>query len=121
MTQFKEPQFPAIFIDNPAQLRDFDRKLITVLGGLALNLKSILDRGISLKDNVDTAFISFTSSATPDAENTVPHNLKKIPTGFIVYDINKGAVVYKGSTTWTITNIFLKVNTATTIVKAWIF
>lgn len=121
MTQYREPQFPAIFVDNTPNLRDFDRKMITVLGQQASNLKAILDRGISFDDNLDVASISFASSATPDAENTVPHLLGKMPTGFLIYDIDKGAVVYRGPTTWTKTNIYLKVNTASVAVKAWVF
>lgn len=121
MTKYKEPQFPAIFVDDALELREFDRKLITVLGAQASNLKSILDSGISLQDNLDIDFISFTSSVTPDAENTVPHLLGKEPVGFMVYDIDKGAVVYRGITAWTKTNIYLKVNVATVAVKAWIF
>lgn len=121
MTQYKEPQYPAIFVDNSPQLRDFDKKLLSVLEGQSANLKTILQRGISFPDNMDVAFISFTSSATPDAENTIAHTLGKTPTGFVVYNLDKGAVVYNGTTTWSKTNIYLKVNTASVAVKAWIF
>lgn len=120
MSTYQEPNFPALFTEEK-QVSPTFRKLITVLAQWSFNLKGILDRGISFTDNIDAVDIEFTSSATPDAENTVTHTLGKVPTGFIVYDINKGAVVYKGTTSWTKTTIYLKVNTATTIVKAKVF
>ena len=121
MTKFQEPNYPAIFTESYNTLRQFDKNLVTVLGELSLNLKAILDHGISISDNVDWVSISFTSSSTPDAENTIAHALGKIPEGFILYDIDKGAVVYRGTTSWTKTQIYLKVNTANVAIKAWIF
>ena len=81
----------------------------------------ILNRGIKFEDNVDCRLIEFTSSGTPDAENTVAHSLGKVPTGYIVYSVDKAGVVYKGSTTWTTTNIYLKVNVASVAVKIIVF
>jgi len=121
MTAYSGPNLPAIFTEAFRGLREFDKNLITELGKWDIGLKSILDRGISFSDNIDAVSISFTSSGTPDAENTVAHTLGKVPTGFLVYDLNKGAVVYRGTTSWTATNIYLKVNTASTAVKAWVF
>jgi len=102
-------------------MREFDRDLLANLESWDLSLGNILDRGISFNDNLDVRSVTFTSSATPDAENTVSHSLGKIPTGYIVYSIDKGAVVYKGNTAWTSTNIYLKVNVASTTVKVWVF
>ncbi len=121
MTQFKQPQFPAAFANSNPPLREFDKQLVMVLASMASNLKAILEQGISVEDNLDAALISFSSSGTPDAENTVAHALGKIPTGFVVYSLDKGAVVYKGTTAWTETNIYLKVNVASVAVMAWVF
>lgn len=121
MTKPQELLLPAIFTSSYQQLRQFDRDLVQIISNWALVNKAILDKGVSIDDNLDWVSISFTSSGTPDAENNVAHTLGKIPTGFFVYDIDKGAVVYRGTTSWTASNIYLKVNTATTAVKAWIF
>lgn len=121
MTKYQEPNFPAIYTESFTKLREFDKNLITVLGAWGQVLKAILDGGISFEDNVDVELITFTSSATPDAENAVAHTLGKIPTGFLVYSLNKGAVVYNGTTANTKTQIFLKVNVASTTIKAWVF
>lgn len=86
-----------------------------------LNLDAILNRGITFGDNMDCRLVSFTSSATPDAENTVAHGLGKMPTGFLVYSLDKGAVVYNSGSAWTTTDAFLKVNTASVAVKVIFF
>jgi hypothetical protein len=80
-------------------------------------MKGILDRGISLTDNIDAVIASFTSNATPDTEDTVAHTLGRIPSYFIVADINKGGVVYRGATTFTKTNVYLKTTVASAAVK----
>lgn len=117
MTKYNSPQFPAIFTENFAGLRTFDRDLITILGEFDLSLKAILDKGVSLNDNVDAAVVSYTSNATPDTEDTVAHTLGKIPTYFIVGDIDKGGVVYRSGTTFTSTNIYLKCTVASAAIK----
>lgn len=99
----------------------YDKELLKSLNDQHSNLDAILNRGISFSDNVDCVFKTFTSSATPDAENTVAHTLGKVPTGYLVYSVNKAAVVYKGSTSWSASNIYLKVNVASTEVKVIIF
>lgn len=121
MTEYRSPNFPALFIDSQLELRQFDRDLINALGDWDFNLRGILQGGLSLTDNVDVDIVSFTSSATPDAENTVSHGLGKVPAGFIVVNLNKGAVVYDSGTAWTESSIYLKCNTASTIVKIIVF
>lgn len=100
---------------------DQEKDFFKAVQDFAKNVVTILNRGIAFDDNVDCRDCQFTSSGTPDAENTVAHTLGKVPTGFIVYSINKGAVVYKGTTAWTSTNIYLKVNVATVAVKIKVF
>jgi len=117
MTKYADPQFPAIFVENQVSLRPFDRDMVTVLGGWAQVLKAILDKGISLADNVDAAVVSYTSNATPNTEDTVAHTLGKIPTYFIVGDIDKGGVVYRSGTAFTKTNIYVKCSVASAAIK----
>ena len=72
----------------------------------------VLQKKVSFKDNISGAEVSFVSSGTADTENTISHNLKKIPTGFIKISQDKPCSVYKGSTLWTKDKIYLKVNVA---------
>jgi hypothetical protein len=116
MSIFQEPPFPALFT-AAKDLRDFDRDLINALGGMTLNLKAILDRGISLGDNIDAAVASFTSNAVPDTEDTIAHTLGRVPTYFIVADLDKNGTVYRGTTAFTRTNVYLKTSVASAAVK----
>ena len=108
MTKYQEPQFPAIFVDNQLELRQFDRDLVNVLGGFALVLKAILDRGISFDDNMDIRRVSVASHATPGTEFSVAHTLGKTPVGYIVYGQTAAGSVYDGATANTATTLYLK-------------
>ncbi len=108
--------------------RPFQINGISDLGELLRRLEeydrnngAILNRGIRFEDNFDAVSITYTSNAVADTEDTVTHTLGKVPTGFIVYSINKGGVVYLSGTAATKTNIYLKCSTTSTAVKAWIF
>lgn len=107
------------FFPQPRDRQESD--IFKAMSDFAKNIVNILNRGILFDDNVDCRRLTFTSSATPDAENTVAHTLGKIPTGYIVYSQNKAASIYLGSTTWTLTNIYLKVNVASVAVKIIVF
>jgi len=84
MTKFSEPNFPALFTEQFDKLRTFDKELITALSNWSMVLKSILDGGISIKDNVDASQVSVVSHATPGTEFSIAHGLGKIPEGYIV-------------------------------------
>lgn len=121
MTEYRDPSFPAIFRKDARNIREFDRFLLQILDEWNQNIRAILEKGISLDDNVDMVDIEYTSNATPDTEDTVSHNLGKTPTGFLVYSIDKGGVVYNGTTSWDADNIYLKCTTASTEIKAKVF
>lgn len=101
----------------PAPKDQSQTDLFLVLSDFFRKIVNILNRGITFGENVDCRLITFTSSATPDAENTVAHTLGKVPIGYIVYGKNKAGDVYTGTTTWTNTNIYLKVAVASVAVK----
>ncbi len=120
MSTYQEPNFPALF-GQETDIREFRRKLITILSQWSQNLKFILDRGISWTDNIDAVDVTFTSSATPDQENTVAHTLGKVPAGVIVYSQDKAGSVYNGTTAFTKTSVYLKCNVASATVKIKVF
>lgn len=121
MTVYKEPSFPAVFIIGDEQIREFDKRLIQVLAEWESNIKAILDTGIALDENMDVDFVSFTSNATPDTEDTIAHTLGRTPSYMFTVSLDKGAVVYKSGTTWTASNIYVKTNTASTAVTLMLF
>lgn len=121
MTAFKKVPLPNVDNVKFDKIIEFLRTLLRAIDATHINLSSILNRGVSFTDNVDSVLLTFTSSATPDAQNTVAHTLGKIPTGYIVYSKDKAGDVYLGGTAWTATNIYLKVDVASVAVKVIVF
>lgn len=121
MTTFQKVTLPSVYSQYQVSLKPFELALMRALLDQSLNLDSILNRGLRFEDNCDMRVLDFTSSGTPDAENTAAHTLGKIPTGFLVASIDKACSVYKGTTAYTASNIYLKVNAATVAVKIIVF
>jgi hypothetical protein len=117
MTKFSEPNFPALFTEQFDKLRPFDKDLLTALSNWGFVLKSILDGGISINDNVDASVISVTSDATPGTEFSVLHGLGKIPSGYIVMGQDGSGSVYDGSTSNTNATLYLKSNASSVTFK----
>jgi len=105
----------------PTSKSQYENDLNNALEAFINSISLILDRGISFLDNVDCVLVTFTSSATPDAENTISHLLGKIPSGFIVYSQDKAGSFYDGSTAFTASNIYVKCDTASVTAKIIIF
>ncbi|MEM2986952.1 MAG: hypothetical protein QXV60_02520, partial [Nitrososphaerota archaeon] len=66
-------------------------------------------------------FIQYRTNETPDTEDTIFHNLGRIPRGFIVVKNSNGGVVYNGMTDWTTTAIYLRCTTANNEVTILVF
>ena len=69
------------------------------------------DRG----ENLSGEFHQFTTSATPDAENTIGHGIGAVPIGYIILGQDKAGSLYQlaaTGTAWTSTNIYLKCSVA---------
>lgn len=121
MTKFSEPNFPALFTEQFDKLRTFDKDLLTALSNWSLILKSILDGGISFKDNVDATQVSVTSHGTPGTEFSVAHELGKIPVGYVVMGRDGSGTVYDGTTSNTKTDLYLKSDVASKTFRLLIF
>jgi hypothetical protein len=68
------------------------------------------DRG----ENMSGEFQVYTSNATPDTADSISHGMGSIPVGFIVVNLDKGAVLYDSGVAWTTTTISLKATVAST-------
>ncbi len=117
MTAYKPLQLASVLrgtdIDFMALLRrleEYDR-----------NMRAMLDGGLNFPDNFEGKEITFTSSATPDAENTVVHALGRVPTRFYITSLDKAAIVYRSATAFTSSSIYLKANVASVAVKAIVY
>lgn len=67
--------------------------------------------------NISGEFQEFTSSATPDAENTIAHTIGSIPIGYIIMHQDKAGHLYgdpsgTNVTAWTSNNIYVKSDVA---------
>lgn len=71
-------------------------------------------------ENVRGAWVTYTSNAVANTEDTVPHGLAVVPIGFIVIRRDKAGVVYDGGTSWTNSNLYLKCSTASTVITMFV-
>lgn len=73
-------------------------------------------------ENIAGEFQVFTTSGTPNAENTIAHTLSATPIGYIVCGQDKAGSLYQltdTGTAWTSTSIYLKCSVAS--VKFMVF
>lgn len=111
MSEYQEPTFP-----DPKS-PTFAQDLVTVLSNCFHVVGAILDRGLSLTDNVDCDVVSYTSNGTANTEDEVAHNLGKMPRHVILSSINKAGIVYKGTTAFTNTHIYMKTSVVSAAVQ----
>lgn len=110
-----------IKINSPEPESNFDRRLANELLSAWSELAGLLNGGLSLADNMRGEVLTVTDSGSANAENTISHTLKRVPTGFIVININKGGVVYDSGTAWTATALYLKCTVANATIKVFVF
>lgn len=71
--------------------------------------------------NIDGVWVRYTSNAVADTEDTVSHNLLRIPVGFYQGIPSKAGMAYVSSTAATSTTIYLKANVGTLTVNLFLF
>lgn len=112
MATMERFQFVALLTKHtgkiPPVMVPFIEDLLAMLSDQGLNLDSLLNTGLKPSDNFDFQEIEYTTNAAPDTEDTVPHTLRRVPTGILVINKDKFADWRRGSTAWTDTNIYLK-------------
>lgn len=87
---------------------------------------SFLDRDGAITNNakagnIDGMWIVYTSNGTADTEDTVAHELERIPVGLFVGIPDIAGVIYAGTTAWDSTNIYLRASLATVTVNLLVF
>lgn len=94
----------------------YQRNLDNDVGNLCTALKGRVRFGTGTDgargENISGEFQVFTTSATPDAENTIAHTIGAIPVGYIIVKQDKAGSLYLGSTSWTSSNVYLKCSVA---------
>lgn len=121
MPEFKKVSTQGLLIQYQLKLRQFDRDLLVFLDDIFTNLGNLLNGGLSFSDNLESQELTATAHAVADTEFSVAHTLGRVPTRFVVTDIDEGGVVYKGTTAWTSSLIYLKCSTGGTAIKVLIY
>jgi len=101
--------------EMPGQIRRLDANLGKVFQALQGRVRFGDATDGKQGENLSGQFQLFTTSATPDAENTIAHTLGAIPVGYIIIGQNKAGSLYQLATTgtaWTSTNLYLKCSVA---------
>jgi hypothetical protein len=65
--------------------------------------------------NLEGEWRTYTSNATPNTEDTLPHTIGSVPLGYLVVNQNKSGNIYGTptlGTAWTASSIFLKCDVA---------
>lgn len=71
--------------------------------------------------NFDAVWVQYVSNATANTEDTVAHNLNRVPVGMFIGIPNVSSIIYAGPTAWTSTNVFLRASAATVTVNLLVF
>jgi hypothetical protein len=95
-------------------VRDMDIDIKQLFNALRSRLRFGTGTDNGKGENISGEFQIITTSATPDAENTIAHTLASVPIGYIVMKQDKAGSLYLGSSAWTTTNLYLKCNIAST-------
>lgn len=103
--------------DNiPSWARDVNTDLNSIFLCLSGRIRFGANNNVINKgENVLGQFVTYTSNATPNTEDTVPHNLGSVPVGYIVISKDKSGDIYQKATTgtaWSKTNLYLKCTVA---------
>ena len=75
----------------------------------------------ALLAKLDGEFISGVTSATPNTETAFAHTLGREPKGFLIVDIDKAGIVYKGASGADENEIYLAGSVASIAFKAYVF
>lgn len=97
-------------IVNYAKAVDNDLiNIFTVLKG-RIRFGDSIDGGRG--ENISGEFQTFTTNATPNAENLIAHTLGAIPIGWLVINKDKAGDLYASTTAWTSSSIAFKCSVA---------
>ena len=68
----------------------------------------------------DAEIIDVTANSTANTESAVAHTLGRVPLEAFVIWRSQDSVLYRGTTAWTTTNIYVRASVASTTMRLWI-
>ena len=99
----------------------FDKDMEEELVRYSIELSKLLNNGLKLEDNFNLQIKSVTTDAVVGTETAVAHTLKRVPADFLVGAQDKAGTIYKGSSAWTATNIYIRGSVASITANLYIF
>lgn len=72
------------------------------------------------QENIDGQWVTYVSNAVANTDDTITHNLGRIPVGYLVMTKSKAGDVYTGTIAWTATQMTLKCSVASVTAKLFI-
>lgn len=106
-------------------LLDWAARVAASAGLMFSNLTYILSGNLGFGDGVDVDNIrgmwhTYTTNSTPDTEDAIAHNLGVVPVGVLEMKKPASGYLYRGSSAWTTTNIYMKCTAASQSVTLFI-
>ena len=117
MSQLEPLRFPAAAPDEPGYQQGLER----VIDDHMKKIREILNKGLLFADNFDAYIATVLTDATQGVETAITHGLKRTPTGFLVFEKDKAAHVYTGSTAKNATTYYIRSDIASVTVTLMIF
>ncbi len=101
--------------------RDVDSDLNTVFLCLSGRVRfGPNNNTINMGENILGQFVTYTTNGSANTEDTVSHNLKSVPVGYIVVKQNKAGSIYDSGTTWNSSNLYLKCSVTSMLVTLFL-
>lgn len=117
MKVVKQSHYNSAAKDQSSYVLAADNDLVNIF--MALKGRLSFGDGVA-SENISGQFVTFTTSATPNAEFSVPHTLGATPIGWIIVNKDKAGDLYKGTTVWTNSSIALKCSVASVTYKLFL-
>ena len=115
ITNFEDPRQKLLF-------QQFMKEMLDMSFRLSFKNKSGTVASGTRSYNFDAVWVAYVSNGTANTEDTVSHNLGRIPIGIWVGIPDKSAVIYADNqTAWTTTTVRLKASAATVTVNILLF
>lgn len=116
MKLVKQSNFVGIDVKDSKRVHDYLNDLDSDVRNICLfsNGRTRFGSGLDQArgENISGEFHAVGSTGTNDIEFSVSHTIGAVPIGFLVTNINKGGVIYAGSTAWTSTTAYFKCSVA---------
>lgn len=111
------------YSDDKDDVKEIDKDLITIFNCLQGSVRFGSGNSGSDGENIDGQWLTITTNAIANTEDTFTHSLGAVPVGYIVVGQDKSGILYQFSSTgtaWTSSKIYLKCSVASVTFKLFL-